>query len=118
MFELERELENPTIEVYGVELEFDVLNEETAQRLEEALAKVKLRTQKYSSKNKKLSKIINEQCEFVFDFFDEVFGEGTHNKIFGETKNLGHCLEAFRIVVSEIDAKSKEVSKGSFLDLN
>ena len=44
---------------------------------------------------------IRETCGIVKDFFDEVFGEGTSEKLFKGKDNLLVCMDAFGIASSE-----------------
>ena len=58
---------------------------------------------------------IRRQCGIVFDFFDDLFGEGTHRQIFGEKVNLGICLDAFKeftdLVNAQKDAMAAKVQQ-------
>ena len=49
---------------------------------------------KHVQKIGKQSEIIRSYCEVFFGFFDRVFGEGTHNKLFGDKVSIDLCVEA------------------------
>lgn len=49
------------------------------------------------------AQIIRSQCEAIFKFFDNVFGEGTAKTIFGEKVNLILCVESYEQALTEID---------------
>lgn len=59
---------------------------------------------------KRRSELIRIQCEAVFEFFEDVFGEGTAKKVFGESVNLTTCLNAYEAVVIEVNNLDKKVA--------
>ena len=53
---------------------------------------------------------IREMCGIVKDFFDEVFGDGTAEKLFEGKNNLAICMDAFGIVSSEAGKMKGQVN--------
>lgn len=52
--------------------------------------------------------VIRVQCTAIFNFFNELFGEGTDKKIFGDKVNLVTCLKALDEFVTQVrDQKEK-----------
>ncbi len=96
--------------INGVEIgNLDIFDAAVAEKYEKTLEKVN-ESQK-GLEGLKTSVIIRKQCETVFFVFDELFGEGTSKKIFGDSFNLITCLNAFETLVEEIKNKNKEINK-------
>lgn len=96
------------ITINDVELEFDVMDADTAHRYEDALNAA---LEKKSVDVETLAESIRVQCTAVFEFFNEVFGPGTDRKVFGEKTNLTACLDAFDIVVESASAQFDQVQR-------
>lgn len=77
--------------INNIKLEFDVMDANLAVLAENEMEKLtKLKIPEGTS----WSQILIIQCEAVFNFFDQIFGEGTSKQIFGEKTNLELCLDA------------------------
>ena len=50
------------------------------------------------------------QCTAVFNGFNELFGEGTDIKIFGNKTNLGKCLDATFALIEEEQRQATAVT--------
>lgn len=61
-----------------------------------------------SSAGKTRAQIMRTQCVAIFNFFDNMFGDGTSRNIFGEKVNLITCVEAYEQVLTEIDRLDAE----------
>lgn len=98
--------------VNNVELEIDFFDLETSEKYEKALNKVTNSASKVQQKVEKEKKgmtfLIKTQCELIFDFFDEIFGEGTSLKIFGKKTNLRVCMDAFATILQEYEKQTSE----------
>lgn len=99
------------LEINGAELEFDIFDAETAEKYEVALNNMSVAGEEASKigKEGKLSECIRAQCEGVFDFFDDIFGTGTAEIVFGEKTNLRICLDAAAKVINSVDEQQKEL---------
>lgn len=90
--------------INGVELECDVLEASTIRLVEKELQKVKTIDEKINETESEADKV-EKICNIMFDFFDNIFGEGTAKKIFGDKVNLGLCMDAF---AEFIDQKTEQ----------
>jgi len=97
------------IKINNVELEFDLLEADTAEAYDEALKKIA--NIKEDVKGMSVGKSIRYQCNAIFDLFNTLFGEGTDTEIFGDKVNLGDCLEAFEILVNEANKQAEDMHK-------
>ena len=94
------------MKINGVELEVNFLDADFMEKIENCCKKVSKRAEKGKSelKNLTLSQQIKAECQIIKDFFDEVFGEGTSEKVFKGKNYLKLCLSAFQDL---IEAKAK-----------
>ncbi len=100
------------IKIKDVELEFNALDADTAEKIENAMERVNTRVSEIQAdKTLKLSQGIRAICEMVFECFNTVFGEGTDKKIFGDTCDMGKALDAFGQLKGQLDQ-----SQSKFMD--
>ena len=98
------------MKINGVELEnIDIYDLEVAEKYENALKNVEEVCS--TADGKGLSEGIKIQCNAIFDFFNEIFGEGTDKKVFGNKVNLVTCLKAFEECVLQVNEQKKEIEK-------
>lgn len=96
--------------INNVELpNIDVADALVMEHYEAALDKVAEKMNKLDTKGKRKSEVIRIQCKAVFEFLDEVFGEGTAKKVFGESVNLTKCLDTFDLVIAEVNKLEAKV---------
>jgi len=86
-----------------LEIDFDIFDADTAEAYEEAVKRVEEGNKKAPGDS--LSVVIRRQCGLVFDFFDDLFGDGFHKQLFGERTNLTECLDAFEEFVHNVNAQ-------------
>lgn len=90
--------------INNVELpNIDVADAFVMEHYEAALDNVVKKMNDLEIKDKRRSELIRIQCGAVFEFFDDVFGEGTAKKVFGESVNLTICINAFESVIDAVD---------------
>ncbi|NFS29019.1 AP endonuclease [Clostridium botulinum] len=95
--------------INNVEIEdLDLLDADVAERYQGALEKME-KAKKIETTN--LAEIIRNECGKVFDFFNEVFGEGTDKKIFGNKTNYRECENAFKELVDYANKEVKNITK-------
>ena len=94
------------MKINGVELEVNFLDADFMEKIENCCRKVSEQAEKSKTelKNLTLSQQIKAECKIIKDFFDELFGEGTSEKIFQGKNDLMLCLSAFQDL---IEAKAK-----------
>ena len=96
--------------INGVELkDIDIFDLETSEVIEKATEKV-VNTCK-GKQTSKMSEVIRLQCTAVFDCFNEIFGEGTDKKVFGNKANLMDCLRAFTDLTENINKQREDAEK-------
>lgn len=97
--------------INNVELpDIDVSDALVMENYEAAHDKVAEKMNNLDVNGKRRSELIRIQCEAVFGFFEDVFGEGTAKKVFGESVNLTTCLTAYEAVVVEVNNLEKKVA--------
>lgn len=94
--------------IMGEEFELDFLDANEMEHVEDALKKTNKKIQEAKYVGLTQSQAIRKQCQIIFDFFDEVFGEGTHKRIFKGKCNLAQAINSF---AEFIDAKNKSANE-------
>ena len=89
------------MKVRGIEIDFDFFDADDIERFEKETKKVEEFSDKESKKDMTMSEAIRKECNAVENFFDNVFGEGTSEKIFKGKKNLNEHIKAFEDVINE-----------------
>lgn len=97
------------IKINGVELEFDLLDADTAEKYDESLKEVSDIKEKV--KGMSTGESIRCQCNIVFSVFNTIFGEGTDRKVFGDKAHLGKCLDGFEALVTEANKQAEDMGK-------
>ena len=99
------------LKICGQELELDLFDADTMEVYEKSMDEVVKRAEE-SNKHTELSNAdgIREMCGIVKNFFDEVFGDGTAEKLFKGKNNLAICMDAFGIVSSEAGKMKDQVN--------
>lgn len=98
------------MKVNNVELkDIDIYDLEIAEAWEEI--KGKSASLENDVQGLSLAESIRYQCNFVFDAFNRLFGEGTDKKVFGERVNLIICLDAFQELAQNLDKSASRVEK-------
>lgn len=100
------------MKINDVELEdLDLMDAEIAERYEKAVNKLAENEEKQVTSDMGLSEIIRAKCTLIFDFFNDIWGEGTDKKIFGAKVNYRQCENAFKEVVEYALLQTKEIGK-------
>lgn len=97
------------LNINGIELEVDFLDVEVMERYEQALEEIQ--NHERDIKGKKMSEVIRQQCQSVFDFFDNVFGEGTAEDVFSTGMNFLECFKALEAVIQYANGQLEEANK-------
>ena len=97
--------------INNVELEdLDIFDLDVFEKFQNELEKVKNGAEE-AAKIPKVSDAMRQQCKLVFECFNNLFGEGTDKKVFGNKVNLLTCLKAFEELVQKINEQKGEVEK-------
>lgn len=84
--------------INGIELELNIFEATQAESFERANERVLEEKDKVNDVAG-LSEKIKLYCDIVYDFFDDVFGDGTADSIFKGRQDMLECLEAYADVV-------------------
>lgn len=99
------------IKINDVELEeLDLLDADVAEKYEIALKRI-LEIEENPGEQLSLSSQIRKECTQVFNFFDDLYGEGTSKKIFGEKTNLRECTCVFAEFIHSMEKYAKDIKK-------
>ena len=98
------------LKINNVELELDLMDADMADKYEKAYRKMQ-RDVANIPKKISLADSIRKQCNLIFCFFNEVFGEGTSKKIFGNKTNLRECIKAVETLIDYVNKDVEEANK-------
>lgn len=99
------------MKILNIELNFDFADADDLEKYEKAFPKAleELNTVKWN--DEKASSSVGKFCDVIFKFFDEIFGEGTSQKMFNGKRNYQKCLNAFKEIVDAKKAQDAEIDK-------
>lgn len=98
------------LKINDVELELDLMDADMAEKYEKAYRKMQ-RDVANIPKNLSLAESIRKQCKLIFNFFNEVFGQGTSKNIFGNRTNLRECIKAVETLIDHVNKDTEEANK-------
>ena len=84
-----------------IEVDFDFLDADDVERFEKEAKRVKEACEMKNKEEMSYSEVIREECNIIDTFFDNVFGEGTSEKLFNGKKNLNEHIKAFEDIVNK-----------------
>lgn len=96
--------------INGVELkDIDIYDLEVAEKFDKELKSVA----EVGANLEGLStpEVIRVQCTAIFKFFNEMLGEGTDKKIFGDKVNLVTCLKALDEFVTQVREQKEKIEE-------
>lgn len=93
-----------------VELEVDFEDVDFQERYEKAFDKME-GIEKELQKVGKLSEMTKEYCEMFWTLYDDIFGEGTAEKLFNGKKHSGMCEECYDSFITFCSEQVKEINK-------
>lgn len=103
-----------SFEINGIRLEIDMADVDFIERYEAAFEKMQEEEEKLPQ-NAKNSNIAAAYVKMFYNLFDNIFGDGTGNKVFDGKRNLNLCLEAydrfFEICTKQVEENNKTMSK-------
>lgn len=89
------------MKIKNIEVNFDFLDADDMEKFENEAKKVIEECEKGETAGLSYSQVIREQCRIINNFFDNVFGEGISEKLFGNKNNLREHTDAFEEIVKE-----------------
>lgn len=99
------------MKIFNVEVDFDFADADDLERFEKEYPTTQKKLEEIKWDNSKASETIRQFCMVIREFFDNVFGKGTANAVFGEKSNYRDCLKAFKEVADEKDKQDKEANE-------
>ena len=103
-------------EYNGVTLEVDLQDADFAESYEKAFARME-ESEKELQKVGVNSEMIRGYCNLFYQLFDDIYGDGTGEKLFAGKKNARMCDEAYRnfIAAAQKDADDARNQRMSFM---
>lgn len=84
------------MKILNKEFEIDFYDVDTMEKIENGMDKVsKVIKENSVIKSQKTSVAIKKTCNVIFNFFDDVLGEGASKEIFGNKTSLTLCIKAY-----------------------
>lgn len=100
------------MKINNVEIEdLDLMDADVAEKYEKAVTNLQKKEKETNFEGMGLSDIIRTQCTFIFDFFNDIWGEGTDKKVFGNKTNYRVCEKAFKDVLGYSMKQKNEILK-------
>lgn len=93
-----------------VELEIDMEDYDFLQKYEKAFDAMGIKEEKLKKIGAQ-SEIMEEYCDMFYQLFDDIFGPGTGDKLFGGKKNARICEECYSEFIAECNKRVLEVNK-------
>lgn len=97
------------MKIRNIEVKFDFLDADDMERFENEAKKVQEECNKKEKIEMSASQSIREECKVINNFFDNVFGEGTSQKIFEGKNNIKDHIKAFEDIMNERMAVQKDL---------
>lgn len=89
------------MKIRNVEVNFNFLDADDIEKFEKEAERVKYESERKGKEEMPLSQLVREECKTINIFFDNVFGQGTSEKLFGNKNNLEEHIKAFEDIVQE-----------------
>ena len=105
------------MKINGVELNLDIYDPDVLEKCQNEFENV-IKESKKGSQVSSPSEAIRSQCNIIKNCFDNLFEEGTAQKIFGDKTNLLDCLNAFENLANEVNKQMNKISKYKSKKLN
>ena len=97
------------MKILGVELDFDFADADDLEKYEKALPKTQEDLSNIKWNEQKASVSVRQFCDVIFNFFDEIFGNGASEKMFNGKRNYQKCLNAFKEIMNTKKAQDTEI---------
>ncbi|ALY06957.1 hypothetical protein JY817_18730 [Clostridioides difficile] len=95
--------------INNIELkDFDIYDADEYENIEKTIGLTITETGKVEKEATKGYEMIRDICNLIFKCFDDIFGEGTSNKMFGDKRNLKVCSNAFFELIEEVNRQKQE----------
>lgn len=98
------------VKILDTTLEAALLSKEVAQKFDDGLKRV-LEAAAKAVECESGSEAIEMQCQAVMDFIDELFGDGSSRKVFGDEMDLLTCLDAWEELTEMYETQVNPIVK-------
>lgn len=98
------------MKIRDIEVEFSFLDADDVERFEKEAEKVKNESKNKEIKEMSYSEALKAECKIIKDFFDNVFGKGISEKLFGGKNDLLEHIRAFEDIVNEKINQQKQLN--------
>lgn len=99
------------MKINGYEIEVDFTDADFVEKIETYAKKVSEEVELTKPKEMGMAEFIRKECEIVRNFFDNIFGEGTSKKIFGNKYSLSICISTFQQFIEAKISQQKELEE-------
>lgn len=93
-----------------LELEVDMEDVDFQERYEKAFKRMEASEKEMQSVGT-LSEITKKYCDLFWNLFDDIFGDGTANKLFEGKKHAGLCEEVYESFIDYCKNQVKDINK-------
>lgn len=101
-----------TFSYNGTELELDLLDAVWMEKYEKANDALVSRAEEAAGKEDlKAYESMRTQCSIINDFFDNLFGRGTAEKLFGNNENVKIRFDAYDLINQMVTDATKELNE-------
>ena len=97
------------MKIKGIEVEFNFLDADDIERFEKEAEKVRHECEEKGKQKMSLAECIREECKIINNFFDNVFGKGFSQKLFGNKNNLEEHIKIFEDVIKQKIEQQKDL---------
>ncbi len=98
------------VTINGVEFECDFYDADFVEPFEKASKKMQERAAELQSFKGTNAESMRKLCEVVNDYFDEIFGEGTSERLFHGNHNMMDHIRAAEVLADESNKSRKEMA--------
>lgn len=95
----------------SVEIEFSFSNTSNLRKLQNAYQTVLEKDNKSKEKEMSFIEKMDIQCNIAREFFNEVFGEGIDEKIFGEENDYEKIMDTLEDVMKEYEKQQTRLNE-------
>lgn len=100
--------------INGVEVEYDTFDLDNIERMAEAVQQLQEDVdaiQNRKSDDESPMKLLREQANLFLDFFDDILGEDSAKKIFGDRVNILKIANGYREFTDAVAEKQKKLTE-------
>ena len=97
------------MKIRNIDVDFDFLDADDVERFENEAKRVIEECKLKDKEEMSYAEVIREECNIIDNFFNNVFGEGTSEKIFKGKKNLNDHIKAFQDIVNQKNEQQRDL---------